>query len=173
MSETVRLAHHDSYPDRRIRTILANVRTIAMVGASTLWRRPSFYAMKYLQKRGYRVIPVNPTRAGAELLGETVYPDLASVPGTIDMVDIFRPSGEALEIARDAIANKDAKGVQVLWMQLAVRSDEAARLAEEAGLVVVMDRCPKIEYARLSGELGWSGINTGIVTAKSLRPPRG
>ena len=171
MSETVRLAHHDSYPDRRIRTILANVRTIAMVGASTLWRRPSFYAMKYLQKRGYRVIPVNPSRAGAEILGETVHPDIASVPGDIDMVDIFRPSGEALEIARDAIANKE-KGIQVLWMQLAVRNDEAARLAEEAGLVVVMDRCPKIEYARLSGELGWSGINTGIVTAKSLRPPR-
>ena len=172
MSETVRLAHHDSYPDRRIRTILANVRTIAMVGASTLWRRPSFYAMKYLQKRGYRVIPVNPARAGAEILGETVHPDIASVRGTIDMVDIFRPSGEALEIAKDAIANKE-KGIQVLWMQLAVRDDEAARLAEEAGLVVVMDRCPKIEYARLSGELGWSGINTGIVTAKSLRPPRG
>ena len=171
MSEAVRLAHHDFYPDRRIRTILANVRTIAVVGASTLWRRPSFYAMKYLQKRGYRVIPVNPARAGAEILGETVHPDIASVPGTIDMVDIFRPSGEALEIAKDAIANKE-KGIQVLWMQLAVRDDEAARLAEEAGLVVVMDRCPKIEYARLSGELGWSGINTGIVTAKSLRPPR-
>ncbi len=171
MSEAVRLAHHDFYPDRRIRTILANVRTIAMVGASTLWRRPSSYAMKYLQKRGYRVIPVNPARAGAEILGETVHPDIASVPGTIDMVDIFRPSGEALEIAKDAIANKE-KGIQVLWMQLAVRDDEAARLAEEAGLVVVMDRCPKIEYARLSGELGWSGINTGIVTAKSLRPPR-
>ena len=172
MSETVRLAHHDFYPDRRIRTILANVRTIAMVGASALWRRPSFYAMKYLQKRGYRVIPVNPARAGAEILGETVHPDIASVPAPIDMVDIFRPSEEALEIAREAIANKDEKGIQVLWMQLAVRDDEAARLAEEAGLVVVMDRCPKIEYARLSGELGWSGINSGIVVAKSLRPPR-
>ena len=172
MSEAVRLAHHDFYSDRRIRTILANVRTIAMVGASTLWRRPSFYAMKYLQKRGYRVIPVNPARAGAEILGETVHPDLASVPGTLDMVDIFRPSEEALEIARQAVANKEAKGIQVLWMQLSVRNDEAAQLAEEAGLVVVMDRCPKIEYARLSGELGWSGINSGIVTAKSLRPPR-
>ena len=172
MSEAVRLAHHDYYPDRRIRTILANVRTIAMVGASALWRRPSFYAMKYLQKRGYRVIPVNPARAGAEILGETVHADLASVPAPIDMVDIFRPSEEALAIARDAIANKDAKGIQVLWMQLAVRDDAAAALAEAAGLVVVMDRCPKIEYARLAGELGWSGINSGIVTARSLRPPR-
>ena len=172
MSEAVRLAHHDSYSDRRIRTILANVRTIAMVGASTLWRRPSFYAMKYLQKRGYRVIPVNPARAGAEILGETVHDDIASVPGPIDMVDIFRPSEEALGIVREAVANKDAKGIQVLWMQLSVRDDAAAALAEEAGLVVVMDRCPKIEFARLSGELGWSGINSGIVTAKSLRPPR-
>ena len=172
MSEAVRLAHHDDYSDRRIRTILANVRTIAMVGASTLWRRPSYYAMKYLQKRGYRVIPVNPTRAGAELLGENVYPDLASIPGNVDMVDIFRPSQEAIDITKDVIVNKDEKGIEVLWMQLSVRNDEAARLAEAAGLVVVMDRCPKIEYARLSGELGWSGINSGIVTAKSLRPPR-
>ena len=172
MSEAVRLAHHDHYPDRRIRTILANVRTVAMVGASTLWRRPSFYAMKYLQRRGYRVIPVNPARTGAEILGETVHPDIASVPGPIDMVDIFRPSEEALGIAREAVANKDAKGIQVLWMQLSVRDDAAAALAEAAGLVVVMDRCPKIEFARLSGELGWCGINSGIVTAKSLRPPR-
>ena len=172
MNEAVRLAHHDHYSDRRIRTILSNVRTIAMVGASMLWRRPSYYAMKYLQKRGYRVIPVNPTRAGAELLGENVYPDLASIPGNVDMVDIFRPSEEAFDIANDAIANMDEKGIQVLWMQLSVRNDEAAKLAEEAGLVVIMDRCPKIEYARLSGELGWSGINSGIVTAKSLRPPR-
>ena len=173
MDRAVRLAHHDYYSDRRIRTILANVRTIAMVGASASWRRPSFYAMKYLQKRGYRVIPVNPARAGDEILGEEVHPDLAAVPGAIDMVDVFRPSGEALAIAGEAVANMDAKGIQVLWMQLAVRDDAAALLAEEAGLVVVMDRCPKIEYARLAGELGWSGINTGIVTAKSLRPPRG
>ena len=172
MSEAVRLAHHDSYSDRRIRTILANVRTIAMVGASTLWRRPSFYAMKYLQKRGYRVIPVNPARAGAEILGETVHPDIAAVPGPIDMVDIFRPSEEALEITREAIANRNTKGIQVVWMQLSVRDDAAAALAEAAGLVVVMDRCPKIEFARLSGELGWSGINSGIVTARSLGPPR-
>ncbi len=172
MSEAVRLAHHDSYPDRRIRTILANVRTIAMIGASTLWRRPSYYAMKYLQKRGYRVFPVNPARAGAEVLGETVHPDLASVPGPVDMVDVFRPPEEAPAIAGEVIANRDAKGIQVLWMQLSIRNDEAARLAEEAGLVVIMDRCPKIEYARLSGELGWSGINTGIVSARSLRPPR-
>ena len=168
----VRLAHHDHYSDRRLRAILRAVRTIAMVGASTVWRRPSFYAMKYLQKRGFRVLPVNPARAGAEILGETVHGAIEDIPIQIDMVDIFRISEEALAITRDAIASKDDKGIKVLWMQLSVRDDEAARLAEDAGLVVVMDRCPKIEYARLSGELGWSGINSGIITARRLRPPK-
>ncbi len=167
-----RLAHHDHYSDRRLRAILGRVQTIAMVGASTVWRRPSFYAMKYLQKRGFRVIPVNPARAGAVILGETVCGAIGEAPVQIDMVDIFRTSEEALAITREAIACKDEKGIKVVWMQLSVRNDEAARLAEAAGLVVVMDRCPKIEYARLSGELGWSGINSGIITARRLRPPR-
>ena len=168
----IHLAHHDYYSDRRLRAILRNVRTFAMVGASTVWRRPSFYAMKYLQKRGFRVIPVNPARAGEEILGETVYGSIKDVPVQLDMVDIFRTSEEALEITKDVIANKDDKGIKVLWMQLTVRNDRAALLAEDAGLAVVMDRCPKIEYARLSGELGWSGINSRIITAKSLRPPK-
>ena len=168
----VYLAHHDVYPDARIRAILRQVRTIAMVGASTVWRRPSFYAMKYLQKKGFRVIPVNPTRVGEEILGETVHGSIADVPDRIDMVDIFRTPEEALAITREAIAAKDAKGIKVLWMQLTVRNDPAAELAEKAGLAVIMDRCPKIEYARLSGELGWSGINTRIISSKSLRPPK-
>lgn len=168
----IHLAHHDHYTDRRLRAILRNVRTFAMVGASTVWRRPSFYAMKYLQKRGFRIIPVNPARAGEVILGETVYGSIKDVPVQLDMVDIFRTSEEALEITKDVIAAKDDKGIKVLWMQLSVRNDEAAKLAEEAGLVVVMDRCPKIEYARLSGELGWCGINSRIITAKSLRPPK-
>lgn len=172
-ADTLRyLPHHDYYSDEKIRTILRNVRTIAMVGASTVWRRPSYYAMKYLQRRGFRVVPVNPARAGEEILGEKVYGSLAEVPGPIDMVDIFRTSEEALEIARDVIANKAAKGIKVLWMQLSVRNDRAAELAEEAGLLVIMNRCPKIEYARLSGELGWSGVNSRIITAKVLRPPK-
>ncbi len=168
----VYLTHHDSYPDARIRAILRQVRTMAMVGASTVWRRPSAYAMKYLQKKGFRVIPVNPHRAGREILGETVYGSIAEVPDRIDMVDIFRTSEEAYDITKDVIANKDAKGIKVLWMQLTVRNDPAAELAEKAGLTVIMNRCPKIEYARLSGELGWSGINSRIITAKSLRPPK-
>ncbi len=166
------LPQHDGYADDTLRGILSRVRTFAMVGASTHWRRPSFYAMKYLTKKGYRVIPINPTRAGETILDETVHGSIAEYPGHLDMVDIFRPSEEALEITKEVIAAKDDKGIKVLWMQLTVRNDHAAALAEEAGLTVIMNRCPKIEFARLSGELSWSGINSRIITAKSLRPPR-
>ena len=166
------LTHHDVYPDARIHAILRQVQTMAMVGASAVWRRPSFYAMKYLQKKGFRVIPVNPTRAGSEILGETVYGSIADVPCKIDMVDIFRTSEEAYDITKDVIATKDAKAIKVLWMQLSVRNDLAAELAEKAGLMVIMNRCPKIEYARLSGELGWGGINSRIISAKRPRPPK-
>ena len=168
----VYLDSHEGYTDEVLRSLLSQVRTIAMVGASTLWRRPSFYAMKYLRHKGFRVIPVNPTRAGETILEETVYGSLADVPGGIDMVQIFRPSPEAYAITKDVIANKEDMGIKVLWMQLTVRDDAAAEIAEEAGLTVVMDRCPKIEYARLSGELGWCGINSRVITAKSLRPPK-
>ena len=166
------LTHHDVYPDARIRAILRQVRTIAMVGASAVWRRPSFYAMKYLQKKGFRVIPVNPARAGAEIMGETVYGSIADVQSQIDMVDIFRTSEKAYDITKDVIFTKDAKGIKVLWMQIGVRNDLAAELAEKAGLMVIMNRCPKIEYARLSGELGWGGINSRIISAKRPRPPK-
>ncbi len=166
------LPHHDYYSDELLRGILSKVRTFAMVGASGDWKRPSFYAMKYLLKKGYRVIPVNPTRAGDEILGEKVYGSIAEVPGHLDMVDIFRASEDAYDITKEVIANKENKAISVLWMQLTVRNDKAAELAEAAGLTVVMNRCPKIEFARLSGELGWSGINTKIITSKSLRPPR-
>jgi predicted CoA-binding protein len=165
------LPHHDYYSDEKLRGILSSVRSFALVGASTNWKRPSSYAMKYLAKKGYRVIPVNPARAGDEILGEKVYGSIAEVPHRLDMVDIFRTSEEALEITKEVIANKDEKGIKVLWMQLTVRSDPAAELAEEAGLTVIMDRCPKIEFARLSGELSWCGINSRIISAKSLRAP--
>lgn len=168
----VYLPRHDYYSDEKLRRILSSVRVFAMVGASTHWRRPSFYAMKYLTKKGYQVIPINPARAGETILGETVYASIADYPGRLDMVDIFRTSEEALDITKDVIANKDEKGIKYLWMQLTVRNDKAAELAEKAGLEVVMNRCPKIEFARLSGELSWSGINSGIISAKSLRPPR-
>ncbi|MBT4488888.1 MAG: CoA-binding protein, partial [Rhodospirillaceae bacterium] len=136
------------------------------------WKRPSFFAMKYLQRRGYRVIPVNPGRAGTEILGETVYASLAEIPGGIDMVDVFRASEAALGVAEEAAALKSEKNIKVLWLQLGVRNDDAAAVAEAAGIDVIMDRCPKIEFARLSGELSWSGINTRIITSKILKAPR-
>ena len=156
---------HDRYSDQYLRDILKDVHTIAMVGASPYWNRPSYFAMKYLQDKGYRVIPVNPQAAGQEILGEKVYGGLADVPDQIDMVDIFRRSDVAGPIVEEAIR----KGAKVVWMQLGVRNDEAAAKAEAAGLRVVMNRCPKIEYSRRHGELAWSGVNTGIVSAKRRR----
>jgi uncharacterized protein len=154
--------NHDAYPDAYLRAILKSVRTIAMVGASPQWTRPSYFAMKYLQAKGFRVIPVNPRAKGETILGELCRGDLSEVTEQIDMVDIFRRSEEVGPIVDTAIRI----GAKVIWMQLGVRNDEAARRAEAAGLKVVMNRCPKIEYSRLSGELGWSGVNTGIISAK-------
>ncbi|MDE2165444.1 MAG: CoA-binding protein [Alphaproteobacteria bacterium] len=142
--------NHDSYTDDYLRGILRSVHTIAMVGASEHWNRPSYVVMKYLQSKGFRIIPVNPRAGTIEILGEKVYPSLAEIPDPIDMVDIFRRSAEAPAIVDAAIA----KGAKVVWMQLGVRNDEAARKAEQAGLKVVMNRCPKIEHSRLYGELG-------------------
>ena len=158
------MADHDHYSDDKLRTILRRCRTIVMVGASPNWVRPSYFAMKYLQGKGYRVIPVNPGAAGQAILGETVLGSLDDMPGPVPMVDIFRNSEAAA-----GIRLKDANQFRVVWMQLGVRNDVAAARAEEAGLEVVMNRCPKIEYGRLSGELSWSGVNSGIITAKALR----
>ena len=154
--------NHESYRDDYLREILKDVHTIAMVGASPNWNRPSYFAMKYLQEKGYRVIPVNPQAAGERILGETVYAALADVPDRIDMVDVFRRSDAAEPIVDQAIKS----GAKVVWMQLGVRNDAAARKAEAAGLKVVMNRCPKIEWSRLNGELAWSGVNTGIISSK-------
>ena len=161
--------NHDSYTDDFIRGVLASVRTIAMVGASDNWNRPSYFAMKYLQKKGYRVIPVNPRAAGQVVLGETVVSDLKEIAGPFDMVDIFRNAEAAGPITAEAIALAKDKGITVIWMQLGVRNDAAAAEAEAAGLTVVMNRCPKIEYARLHGELGWNGINSQIISSKRRR----
>ena len=154
--------NHDSYSDAYIIGILARYRTIAMVGASPTTSRPSYFAMKYLKEKGFRVIPVNPGQAGKELLGERIYASLAEIGEPVDIVDIFRSSDAALDVTKEAIR----LGAKVVWMQLGVRNDEAARLAEAAGLQVVMNRCPKIEYGRLSGELGWAGVNSRRVSAK-------
>lgn len=152
----------DFYSDAFIRTILGETRIIAMVGASANWNRPSYFAMKYLQAKGYRVIPVNPGQAGNEILGEKVYARLADIPDPIDMVDVFRNSEAAAAIAEEAVQI----GAKSVWMQLGVVNHDAARTAEAAGLKVVMNRCPKIEFARLSGELSWNGINSKVISAK-------
>ncbi|MSP51629.1 MAG: CoA-binding protein [Alphaproteobacteria bacterium] len=159
------LAHHDAYDDELIRAILRNVRTIAMVGASANWNRPSYFAMKYLQAKRFRVIPINPKEVGKRILNETVYADLKDVPVKIDMVQVFRRSEAVGPVADEAIG----VGAKVLWMQLGVRNDQAAQRAEAAGLKVVMNRCPKIEYGRLSGEIGWLGVNTKIISSKRGR----
>ncbi|HJS33005.1 MAG TPA: CoA-binding protein [Alphaproteobacteria bacterium] len=159
---------HDAYSDDYLRGILRRVNVIAMVGASPHWNRPSYFAMKYLQHKGYRVIPINPAAAGATILGEKAYANLKDIPERVDMVDVFRNSAAAGPIADEAVAI----GAKVLWMQLGVRNDAAAKRAEAAGLQVVMNRCPKIEFGRLCGELSWSGINSGIISAKRQKPMR-
>ncbi len=151
---------HDTYTDSYLSEILASVKTIALVGASTNWNRPSYFVMKYLQSKGYRVIPVNPVAAGQDLLGETVFARVEDIPEPVDMVDVFRNAEAAGPITDSAIAIR----ARIVWMQIGVRNDEAAARAEEAGLKVVMNRCPKIEYMRLHGEIGWNGINSNVIT---------
>jgi O-acetylhomoserine (thiol)-lyase len=156
-----------TYSDAQIRSILQRVHTIALVGASSNWNRPSYFVMKYLQSKGYRVIPVNPGTAGQTLLGETIYASLRDIPDAIDMVDVFRASDAVVPIVNDAIAI----GAKVVWMQLGVRNDEAAAIARQAGLEVIMNRCPKIEYGRLGGELSWSGVNSKIIRNRPAEAP--
>lgn len=159
---------HDSYSDDYIAGILNGTRVFAFIGASANTSRPSYFAMKYLLSKGYTVIPVNPGLAGQKLLGQPVLADLDDLVAPVDVIDIFRNSEVALDITRRAIALKDKLGIKVIWMQLSIRNEEAARLAEDAGLQVVMNRCPKIEYGRISGEIGWAGVNSGIIS--SVRP---
>jgi hypothetical protein len=158
---------HDHYPDSYVRSILNTVKTIAMVGISPKDVRPSYFAFKYLLERGYRMIPVNPGQVGGEILGRPVYAKLADIPEPVDMVDIFRAPQYVPAMVEEALALKPRP--QVIWMQLGIRNEEAARLAEANGLKVVMDRCPKIEYGRLSSEIGWMGVNTRVLTAKRAR----
>jgi O-acetylhomoserine (thiol)-lyase len=155
------------YSDAKIRRILSTVRTIAMVGASSNWNRPSYFVMKYLQGKGYRVIPVNPGTAGKEQLGERIYASLRDIRDKVDMVDVFRAADQAGPIVDDAIAI----GAKVVWMQLGIRNDEAAARAEAAGIEVIMNRCPKIEFGRLGGELSWSGVNSGIIRNRAPEAP--
>ncbi|TIL88223.1 MAG: CoA-binding protein [Mesorhizobium sp.] len=162
--------NHDAYDNAYIAGILNSVKTIAMVGASANDVRPSYFVLKYLLGKGFSVFPINPGQAGKEILGRMTYARLADVPEPIDMVDVFRGSaavpGVVDEVLRlDPLPN-------VIWMQLGVRHDEAAARAEAAGIKVVMNRCPKIEYGKLSGEIGWTGVNSGVLSSKKplMRP---
>jgi predicted CoA-binding protein len=156
------VANHERYDDAYLRRILRETKTIAMVGLSANWNRPSYFAAKYLLDRGYKVMPVNPSAAGQEILGQKVYGSLDELPVKADMVDIFRSSEAAGPVTDDAIKH----GAKVVWMQLGVRNDAAARRAENAGLKVVMNRCPKIEHSRLSGSIEWHGIASGVISSK-------
>jgi uncharacterized protein len=156
--------NHDSYPTDYIRSILQSVKTIALVGASSNSVRPSYFVLKYLLDKGYEVIPVNPGLAGQELLGQKVYGSLKEIPKPLDMVDIFRNSEAAGPITDEALSLDPMP--KVIWMQLSVRNDEAAAKAEAAGRKVVMNRCPKMEYGKLSGEWAWVGGHSGIISSK-------
>jgi uncharacterized protein len=159
--------NHEAYNDTYIRGILTSVKTIAMVGFSPKENRPSYFAFKYLLERGYRMIPVNPGQAGKSVLGQKIYARLSEIPEPVDMVDIFRSSEHVLPIVAEALTLKPKP--KVIWMQLTVRNDVAAKLAEDAGLKVVMNRCPKIEYGRLSSEISWMGVNSKTLSSKRLQ----
>ncbi|HEV3042376.1 MAG TPA: CoA-binding protein [Roseiarcus sp.] len=161
--------NQDSYPDDYIRGILNSVKRIAMVGASANTARPSYFVLKYLATRGYEMLPINPGLAGGAINGIKAYGSLAEAPGPIDMVEIFRNSAAAGPIVDEALKLDPLP--KVIWMQLTVRNDEAAARAEARGVKVVMNRCPKIEYGRLSGEISWTGVNSRILSAK--KPVRG
>lgn len=148
-----------------LRRLLRDAHTLAVVGLSADWYRPSFFAAKYMQEHGYRIVPVNPKYP--EILGEKSYPDLKSIPFPVDLVDVFRKPGDCVPIARDAVAI----GAKTLWLQIGVINEEAEKIARDAGLDVVMDRCVKIEYARLFGGLNWMGVNTGVISSRRQSAP--
>jgi len=153
------------YTEEQLVGIYRQVRTVAMVGASPNWNRPSYFVMKYLQRKGYRVIPVNPVAAGQRILDEVAVPDLASIDVPVDVVDIFRRADAVPGIVEEAIKI----GAKVVWMQLGITHPEAAARAEAAGLTVIQNRCMKIEFGRLSGELGWNGVNSRIISSRRRR----
>ena len=156
------------YEDHYIRSILDNTKTIAMIGLSSSWQRPSYFVAKYLLYRGYKVYPVNPREAGKKILNQKVYSSVSEINENIDMVDIFRKSNDVDLIIDDIIKIKPS----TIWMQIGVINFKAAKLAKKNKIDVVMNKCPKIEYGRLSGELSWAGINSGVFHNKRriIRP---
>jgi uncharacterized protein len=156
--------NHDYYDDSVIEAILASTKTIGMLGASANEVRPSWFVMRYLLGKGFNVIPVNPGQAGGEILGQTVCATLADIPVAIDMVDVFRPVTALPGIIDEVLALKTLP--KTIWMQLTIRDDAQAARAEAAGITVIQNRCPKIEFARLSGEIGWTGVSSGIISSR-------
>lgn len=156
--------NHDSYDNSYIAGILRSVKSVAIVGASVNDVRPSFFVTKYLIDKGYNVFPINPGHAGKEIEGAKVYASLADLPEPVDMVDIFRASSAVPGITDEILAMDPLP--QVVWMQLTVRDDFSAARLEEKGIKVVMNRCPKIEYGRLSGEISWNGVNSRVISSK-------
>lgn len=161
--------NHDAYDDSYIRSILTGVKSIAMVGASPVNVRPSYFAFKYLAERGYDMIPINPGQVGKSLVGKPFVGSLHDIGRPFDMVDVFRNSDRAMAIVDEALSLPVLP--KVIWMQLGVRHDEAAAKAEAAGLKVVMNRCPKIEYARLTSEIQWLGVNSRTLSSKRAPIP--
>ncbi len=160
---------HDSYSDSYIRGILNSVKSIAMVGASERENRPSYFAFKYLLERGYTMIPVNPGHVGKDLLGKPFVASLAEIGRPVDMIDIFRNSSHIMPVVEEALRLDPLP--KVIWMQLGARDDAAAEKAEAAGVKVVMNRCPKIEYGRLSSEISWMGVNSRTLSSKRAPAP--
>ncbi len=163
--------NHDNYSDGYIRSVLRDVKTIAMVGASANTVRPSYFVLKYLRERDYDVIPVNPGQAGKPILGTTFVATLADIKQPIDMVDVFRASDQVMAVVDEVLQLKPLP--KYLWMQLGIRNDEAAARLEAVGIKVVMNRCPKIEYGRLSSEIAWMGVNSRTLSAKRAPMPQG
>jgi len=157
------------YSDDHLREVLNDAKTVAAVGVSKKTVRPSWFVSNYLNSRGFRIIPVNPGLAGETLFGETAYGSLSDIPpdvGDVHMVDIFRQSAHAPPIVKEAIESLLDRGLKTIWMQIGVINHDAAKLAQEAGLNVIMNKCPKMEYQRLIGELSWGGVNSGIISSK-------
>ncbi len=156
--------HHDHYDDIMIIGALRSAKIIAMLGASANETRPSWFVMRYLLGKGYTVIPVNPGQAGGQILGQMVYATLRDIPLVIDMVDVFRPNSALPGILDEVLAL--ATRPKIIWTQLTIRDDFQAARAEAAGITVIQNRCPKIEFARLSGEIGWMGVSSGIISSR-------
>ncbi len=165
------MQEHDFYPDQHVRSILSSVKSIAIIGASANEVRPSFFVAKYLVAKGYRIFPINPGRAGTEIAGAMTYASLADLPEPVDMVDVFRHADALPSIVMEIMAMP--KLPSVVWAQLGIRDDAVAASLEMAGIEVIQNRCPKIEYARLSGEIGWAGFNRRTISSRKPKLQRG